>query len=368
MLRTAIVLSAAAIVAGGWYAISLWLSFGSIQKDEFDVDEGRAAISALADTERPPPPPVEIIPDVDTIPPATNPTATTAVPTTTTTQPPEIVGEQLPYDPAFATSPVVPDEAFDVFLIIGTDAREGRGGSRADVIIMALLPEDGSPPILVSIPRDLWLPNACWGRARRVNVALNGCGDAASGPELLAITVADFTGIQPDHFALFDFEDFTRVIDAFGGTEICVENPVRQNKLNIPAGCTEVDGELALIWMRSRHTEEFVDGRWRTMRGVNDLTRNERQRNLLIQMLGKVKSLDAITSLIGIVDSISDAVTIDEGITVSGAIGVAWDLRSVVPSEIVKVTIPVRGHRTEGGASVLVPATSFAEVFAEYWP
>ncbi len=201
-----------------------------------------------------------------------------------------------------------------------------------------------------------------------MNAALNGCGEAASGPELVAITVADFTGIQPDHFALFDFEDFTRVIDAFGGTGICVENPVRERKLNIPAGCTEVDGELALIWIRSRHTEEFVDGRWRTMRGVNDLTRNERQRDLLIQMLGKVKSLDALTSLISIVDSVSDAVTIDEGITVSGAIGVAWDLRSAAPREIIKVTIPVRNHRTEGGASVLLPATSFEEVFAEYWP
>lgn len=201
-----------------------------------------------------------------------------------------------------------------------------------------------------------------------MNAALNGCGEAASGPELVAITVADFTGIQPDHFALFDFEDFTRVIDAFGGTEICVENPVRERKLNIPAGCTEVDGELALIWIRSRHTEEFVDGQWRTMRGVNDLTRNERQRDLLIQMLGKVKSLDALTSLISIVDSVSDAVTIDEGITVSGAIGVAWDLRSAAPREIIKVTIPVRNHGTEGGASMLLPATSFEEVFAEYWP
>ena len=152
------------------------------------------------------------------------------------------------------------------------------------------------------------------GRARRVNAALNGCGEAASGPELVAITVADFTGIQPDHFALFDLEDFTRVIDAFGGTEICVENPVRERKPNIPAGCTE------------------------------------------------------LTSLISIVDSVSNAVTIDEGITVSGAIGVAWDLRSAAPREIIKVTIPVRNHRTEGGASVLLPATSFEEVFTEYWP
>jgi LCP family protein required for cell wall assembly len=373
IVSSGIVLSGAAIVVGGWWAISLWLTFRSIERDSLEIDEARVSISSLSSSERPPAPPVEVLPEPVTVPRATEPVATLPgvagmLPATTTTESPEIVGEQLPYDPAFATSAVIPDDSFNAILIIGTDKRKGLGGSRADVIILALLPEDGSAPILVSLPRDLWLPNACWGRARRINVALNGCGEAASGPELLTIIIADFTGIQADHFALFDFEDFQRVIDAFGGIEICVDNPVRERLLNVPAGCTQVNGQIALTWMRSRHTEEFVDGQWRTMPGVNDLKRNERQRDLLIQLLSKVKSLDALTSLTDIVESISDAVRIDEDMTVTRAIGLAWDLRSVAPRDIIKVTIPVRNHRTEGGAAVLLPKSKFEEIFKDYWP
>ena len=352
-----------AIVWVIWSGLSVWLSWRSIERVELDVDAARDAIAALDESERPPPPPVEIIPEPPTIPPASEPPVTTtpsvpiATTTTTTTttatteapEPPEIIGEQLPYDPAYATSPAIPDDAFNAFLIIGSDARANRSGSRADVIILALLPEDDSPPILVSLPRDLWLSNSCWGRARRINIALNGCGDAASGPELLAITVADFTGIQPDHFALFDFDDFQRVIDAFGGIRVCVDNPVRDGPLNLPAGCTNADGQMTLAWVRSRRTQELVDGEWRAMRGVNDLTRNERQRDLLVQLLGKLKSFDALTSPVEIVDSVSDAVIIDDGITVGSAVGLAWDLRDVAPGRIAKLSIPVRHHRTEGG-------------------
>ncbi len=147
-----------------------------------------------------------------------------------------------------------------------------------------------------------------------------------------------------------------------------MEFPVRDNGLDLPAGCTDADGETALGWVRSRKTEEFRDGSWRRVRGVSDLTRNKRQRNVLLQLLGKVKSLDALSSLVNIVDSIGDAVTIDDEMTMSGAIGLAWDLRNVSPAEIPEVTIPVRNYRTENGALVLLPTMSFAEVLAQVWP
>jgi LCP family protein required for cell wall assembly len=360
-----------------WTAISVWTSFRSIETIDVDVDQARQAIAAMPDSERPPPPPLEPEPppaDQDPTNPDPAPVTTPAPepppgePEPPTEVPPEIPGDQVPYDPAFSSSPPVPDEAFDAFLIIGSDAREDRSGSRADVIILALLPKDGTPPILVSLPRDLWVDIPCWDRPNRINAALNGCGDAASGPELLALTVADFTGIQPDHFALFDFSDFTRVIDGFGGIEICVDNPVREKTLELPAGCSTADGETALMWIRSRRTEEFVDGAWRRVSGVNDITRNERQQEVLLEILKRIKSLDGLTSLVGIVDGIADAVTIDDGFSIGAAIGLAWDLRTVSTSEIVRLRIPVRHYRTETGAQVLLAKESFEDLLAEVWP
>lgn len=364
----------------GWTAVSLWFSFRQIDRIEVDISGAREAISNLSDDERPPPPPVEIYPDLAEpteggAPPATDsPQNGTRAPVAAPSDDPtselregipiEDGGEVLPYDAAFARSAPIPDEVFNAFLIIGSD----KGGLRADVIILALLPDNGSAPILVSLPRDLWLESPCWDRPRRINTALNGCGSAASGPELLALTVAEFTGIEPDHFALFDFRDFKRVIDAFGGVEICVRYPVRDGALDLPAGCTMADGEIALAWVRSRKTEEFVEGEWRRMRGVNDLTRNSRQRDVLLQLLGKGKSFDALTSLTNIGSSIANAVTIDSGMTVGRAVGLVWGLRSVPLGDIAEVTIPVEDYRTAGGAAVLIPTESFADTFAEVWP
>lgn len=362
-----VLLLVAAVLWGAWTAISVWLSFRSIDRLSLDLDEAREAIADLPIEERPPPPPLDVEPEPQD-PGNTTGEVQSADAGSESSTPPGAAVDEVPLDPDVSRSPRVPDDAFDAFLIIGSDARPGLGGSRADVIILALLPADGSPPMLVSLPRDLWLPNACSERPRRINAALNGCGEAATGPELLALTVADFTGIVPDHFALFNFDNFTRVIDAFGGIDICVRFPVRDENFELPAGCTDADGETALGWVRSRHTEEFTDGEWRAMRGVNDLTRNERQRDLLLQLLGKVRSFNTVASLVKIVDSIADAVTLDDELNVSETIALAWNLRDVSPVEIKQITIPVTNYRTDGGAQVLLPEVPFAEVLAQVWP
>ena len=374
VLRSLLVLGAVAGVWLLWTGVSVWLSFRSIDRIGVDVDAARSALEAIQDADRPQAPPVEIIPEPGdgaavptTAPVSPDPGASES--TTTTTATPEPPGpEILPYDPSFAASPAIPNDAFDAFLIIGSDARAGLGGSRADVILLALLPSDGSNPILVSLPRDLWLPNSCWERSRRINASLNGCGDAATGPELLAVTVAEFTGIQPDHFALFDFEDFQRVIDAFGGLDVCVDRPVRFRGNELDAGCTRVDGATALEWVRSRSTREFRDGEWRPMRGVNDLTRNARQRDVLLQLLARVRSMNTITSLADIVGSIADAVTIDEALSAGDIVSLAWSMRRFAPRDIVQVTIPVANYRTSGGAAVLIPTEPFSVTFADHWP
>ena len=37
------------------------------------------------------------------------------------------------------------------------------------------------------------------------------------------MAVEDFTGVEIDHFAVFDFEGFKAIIDRVGGVEICVD-------------------------------------------------------------------------------------------------------------------------------------------------
>ncbi|MGH8915362.1 MAG: LCP family protein, partial [Acidimicrobiia bacterium] len=106
------------------------------------------------------------------------------------------------------------DELFTSYLLVGIDA----SGFLADVIILGLEPADGSNPILVSLPRDLYVWNVCDSSFTRLNAGLGGCADFASGTEMLAILVEDYTGIRIDHSARVDFSGFARIVDAMGGT------------------------------------------------------------------------------------------------------------------------------------------------------
>ncbi|HEX9643842.1 MAG TPA: LCP family protein [Acidimicrobiia bacterium] len=256
-----------------------------------------------------------------------------------------------------ATAQPGPEGEFLTFLVVGSD----EGGERADVIILAMMPTNGDPPLMVSLPRDLYLPNRCTQSYTRINANLSGCGDDVNGPTLLALAVEDYTGIHVDHFALFGFSGFERIIDEVDGVEICVDNPVRDRNsdLDLPAGCTQATGAQALGWVRSRHTEELVDGSWRFMPGVNDLTRNRRQQDVILQMLTKLRSFDSPSDLAGRVGSLTGFFTFDDQLGLTEAIDLAWDLRGLDLDEIVRLEVPVADHVTGDGAEVLVPIESF---------
>lgn len=255
------------------------------------------------------------------------------------------------------------DDAYRSFLVIGSDERAGLGGSRADVMIMGLLPTDGSAPIMFSLPRDLWLDDPCRGGQQRINAAYNGCGESANGFELSSIVVEDFTGIAVDHVVAIDFEGFKQVINAVGGVRICVDNPVREGgTLDLPAGCTMADGDTALAWVRSRKTQEFVDGQWRTMPGVNDLTRNRRQQQLMLQLLGRVGSFDTLGNLYSFAGGVSDSVTLGADLSLFDGARLAWNLRGRA-DEVRRLSIPVFDTVTSGGAQVLLPIEPFATTF-----
>jgi LCP family protein required for cell wall assembly len=327
--RALITSAVVALLFVGWNAYRIWDSWQGVDRDELDVGAAQVILP---------------IPE----------TGITA---------PEVIPEQAA---TAVTSAPVDEAAFRSFLIVGSD----EGGYRADVIILALFPEGNDKPLMVSLPRDLYLPNRCGATYSRVNATLLGCGSSVNGPTLLAVTVEDFTGIPVDHFALFNFDGFERILDAVGGVEICVDRAVRDANafLDLPAGCTNATGAQALAWVRSRSTEELVDGVWRTMPGVNDLTRNKKQQDVILAMFAKLKRLDSPAQLSAIVESLTNEFTLDDQLGVGDAIQLAWSLRTLDVDEITRITIPVRDFTTEDGAFVLVPTVSFSELLGEERP
>jgi len=320
--------------------VRVLVAWSNVERVEFDPDAARVVISEQA--------PVAIA-AVSTTQPEIDDAGDTPVTTTVVEAPPDV-----PF------SGVVSDADHTAVLVIGSDA----GGFRADVIMLALIPKDGGDLALVSIPRDLYLDDPCGSGRERINAALNGCGDV-SGPDLLAIVVEDFTGVPIDHFVLFDFDGFARVIDVAGGVDICVNHYTYDTKtepgLALLAGCNHVDGSMALAWVRSRHTGEVVNGVSRSIPGVNDLTRNTRQRSITLQLLEKLSSLLNPGDLVALIEAVPGAFTLDEGLSLTTAVGIAWDLRGTPADDVDTPTIPVINHRAANGAQVLLPQESFAE-------
>lgn len=346
----ALVVSSLAVVIAysTWNALGLWLTWRNVDREALDT----AAFEELSTLD------AATIADLDAPEGYLDLVSPSAAAGSAASAGPD-AADGGPEGPA---EPPVGDDAYTTFMIVGADL----GGYRADVILLTLLPHDGSAPIMVSLPRDLYLPNRCSQSLTRLNANYNGCGDQVNGPTQLSGAVQDFTGLEIDHFALFAMEDFATIIDRIGGTEICVTHEVRdENGLSLPAGCTTADGETTLLWIRSRKTQELVDGRWRTMPGVSDLTRNRRQQDLILSMFGRASEFDSPGELTTFIHSLGDTFTLDDRLGLTDAVDLAWANRDLRPESFVRLSIPVENYETSGGAQVLLPTASFADVLAQ---
>ena len=274
-----------------------------------------------------------------------------------------------PDDPPVSTTstlPPLPDETYRSLLLIGGDELSGNG----DVILYLVLPTNEQDPFMMSFPRDLYVTNPCTGGEGRINVLAKGCDKKdINGGTLLSVQISEMTGINVDHFAQFDFEGFVDIIDAVGGIDLCLDYPVRDSRahLDLPAGCMTVDGDQALAWVRSRHTEEYRDGGWYSMPGASDLLRNQHQQDVILKLFQKLKRYDSPRQLTNTIYQLADAFTLSDTIGLSEAVALAWSMRDIDLDSIKRLEIPVRLTRSPTNQSILIATTSPRDVIeAEY--
>lgn len=257
----------------------------------------------------------------------------------------------------------IPDGVFDAYLLLGVD----ESGSLADTIILVLEPSTGGRPIMVSLPRDLWVWNACRERFTRLNEGLGGCRGVASGYELMAIMVEDYTGIKVDHLARVNFEGFAEVVDALGGVTVCVDHPTRDINAGLAIseqGCHQADGALALAWVRSRHTEQFVDDEWKVV-VTSDFARQRRQQDVLFQLAAKASRFSSPAALTQTLGAVASAIRLNSKWSFGDAVGVGWRHRGIAPDEVARFQIQVEDVTTSQGARVLLPKVTFTEQLGE---
>ena len=271
-------------------------------------------------------------------------------------------------------------ENFTTYLIIGSDERTSnssasRGyvdGKRADVIILGIINEENSDQYLLSIPRDLLIRNSCTKTVERINTTFsrNDCGNSA---ENLAANIQILTGLTVNHFASFNFEGFENIIDSFGGIEICVEKTQREGfSFELQKGCQNVEGSTALNWIVSRNTEILVgekltdkDGNdiseWKKMEGVSDLSRNDRQQYIILQLLDEIKDFRSLGELSNFISTLEDAFIIDENLSLNSAVNILWNFKDSDLSNIIKLSIPVNPYELDDGRQVLIISENFTK-------
>jgi LCP family protein required for cell wall assembly len=238
------------------------------------------------------------------------------------------------------------------WLLVGTDAREGTEGNRADSILV-LRTGDG-PAKILSIPRDLLVARPDLGGERaRINAAYN------VGAVNLIQTVQEGVGIPIDRYIEINFVSFADLVDALGGVTIDFPTPAidEGSGLNVPqAGAVELNGEQALAFVRSRKYQEVIDGVPQPTSG-SDLDRIVRQQQFLREVLKEAGSSKNPLHLSKIGNSLIDGLRIDNHMTLLEGLQFAWNMGQLNPEQ---TELPVED--SGDGATVVLAGTAQAVI------
>jgi len=210
-------------------------------------------------------------------------------------------------------------------------------GERTDTIL--LLTVDRGQAAMLSFPRDLWVER-CDGSMGRVNVA-----SAIDGPGCLVDTIHRASGIRAHHAVRVTFGGFRDVVDAVGGVELCLEDPIadRDAGLDLPAGCQVLDGADALGYVRVRKIDDDFQRMERQQRFVRALAREVTEPAVLFNPV----------ALWRVSGDAGEAIEVDRSMGVLGLAQLAWAGRSIAAGSVVSYTVPVEPRTTSGGAAVL---------------
>jgi polyisoprenyl-teichoic acid--peptidoglycan teichoic acid transferase len=262
------------------------------------------------------------------------------------------------------------------FLLVGSDDRANlddperfgtaaqTGDAKSDTIMLVRVDPQEETAAMLSFPRDLVVEIAGTGREDRINTAFSAGG--REGARRLIDTIKLNFNIPVHHYAEVDFEGFRRVVDAVGGIKVYLPNPVRdrdaQTGQNLSGldiqetGCIELDGQQALSYVRSRHFQEFVDGRWRAD-PTGDLGRTQRQQDFVRRALHKALAEDLLNPirLNRLVNVAIDTVVVDRGLGVDDIVNLGERFRDLSPESLQQYTLNqfVENARTSAGAAVL---------------
>ena len=166
-------------------------------------------------------------------------------------------------------------------LLIGSDSRSDTYNyGLADMIRLARVDFVNAKVTVLEFPRDLWveIPDVADNLNGQDHEKLNQAylygnpgfsytNDPAKGPGLLARTLSLNFGTQIDHYAAVNMQTFVNIVNAVGGIDVTLPEPVDgrtaddpSNRLLFREGTLHLDGSRALTLARIRIEGGFARG------------------------------------------------------------------------------------------------------------
>jgi LCP family protein required for cell wall assembly len=271
------------------------------------------------------------------------------------------------------------------YLLLGSDSRAGLpideqhqfgtnqqigGTNRADTIMLVHTDPALQEATVLSFPRDLWVDIPGHG-FNRINAGFEG-GLEHGGPQLMAQTVANLTGLRVDHYLYVDLAGFQQVVDKLGGVDLCipqydVNTPGYLGQhvhgggmtqiyysepgyvadpntgLHVKPGCQHLDGYQALAYVRTRSLPCDV---------VPDFSRIGRQQQFLRALIGQMLKPSELAKAPGLVDPILASLHRDNGFLPGDLVYLVGQLRGISTGAVQFRTVPAVGAMIHGQSVV----------------
>ncbi|MFD0147606.1 MULTISPECIES: LCP family protein [unclassified Streptomyces] len=262
-------------------------------------------------------------------------------------------------------------------LLIGSDSRADAknvalGGGKnerdrkplADVQMLLHISADRKNANIISIPRDtiVKIPQ-CKDKDGQsfpatttspINETLQ-----RGGPGCTLTTWESITGVYVDHWMMVDFAGVVAMADEVGGVPVCVKTGVHDKStrlqkggsgLKLKEGTTEIKGEQALQWLRTRHAFG------------SDQNRAKAQHMYMNGMMEKLQSQNAWTDtgrLMGLAETATQALQVSDEIrSVSKLFDLSMQLKNVKLDRLTTATVPTAEWSQDRNKLVMVESAA----------
>lgn len=225
---------------------------------------------------------------------------------------------------------------------------DGVNGVNSDVVMILHLNGVTQRVSILSIPRDLFVPNARAEGANKIDAALY------QGPSQLVSAIKDDLGISVQHYVVLHFDTFANVVDALGGIKMYFPEPVFDQESGLKqltTGCIQLNGTEALAVVRARHLQyktpttpswEYPSD-W-PQETESDLARIRRDHEFLRVLATAVahQGLDNPITDQQLVSKVAPQLEVDTQLSATDMINLVLGFHSISPNSAPQYTLPVQ--------------------------